>query len=81
MTPDLSWHDEAVCRQIDPEIFYPENTRSAETTIAKRICGSCPVQWHCLQWALHHERHGVWGGMTPFERMRVGGLHPRRVAS
>jgi hypothetical protein len=37
---------------------------------AKRICRDCPVQIHCLAWALENGvTDGVWGGTTP---VRVG---------
>ena len=35
---------------------------------AKSICSQCPSQRQCLDYALHHEVYGIWGGMT--ERAR-----------
>jgi len=66
------WRDEAACRDIDPELFFPEGTAGPaqdQADQAKRICGSCPVQGPCLRFALWHGLgFGVWGGVTGEER-------------
>jgi WhiB family transcriptional regulator, redox-sensing transcriptional regulator len=57
----------AVCRQVDPELFFPSSSNTAPTTIrrAKVICQQCPVQLQCLDAALENdERHGIWGGIN-----------------
>ena len=61
----------AVCRQVDPELFFPSSSNEATdgliTTIrqAKSICQKCPVQLQCLDAALENdERHGIWGGIN-----------------
>ena len=64
------WHYSALCAQTDPEAFFPE--RGASTKDAKRICGRCPVQDECLDWALHHdEKFGVWGGTSEQDRRKI----------
>jgi hypothetical protein len=61
------WRDEALCRQTDPEIFFPELGQNP--TAAKRVCAVCPVRAVCLADAIERrEPHGVCGGMTPNER-------------
>ena len=38
----------------------------------QRICAGCDVRLLCLEHALsHHERYGVWGGLTATERTRI----------
>lgn len=65
--PDLP---DALCRQVDPEIFYPEVGDS--TAPAKKICGNCDEQLDCLKWAIdHNERFGVWGGFSPTQRTQL----------
>ena len=60
------WAD-ALCRQIDPELFYPE--KGGSSSEAKKICLTCPIQERCLEWALaRDERFGVWGGLSERER-------------
>lgn len=64
--PDAEWVGEALCPQTDPEAFFPE--ARAHALDAKRVCARCPVIEDCLAWALEHEEHGVWGGLTEAER-------------
>jgi WhiB family redox-sensing transcriptional regulator len=68
-----SWQRDALCAQVDPEIFFPE--KGASTLDAKRVCAGCPVRAQCLAAALERgERFGVWGGLAERERrvMRTG---------
>ena len=65
------WMMLAICRQVDPELFFPSSSNDATdgliTTIrrAKVICQQCPVQLQCLDAALeNNERHGIWGGIN-----------------
>lgn len=59
--------DQAACRGLDTNLFFPE--RGDDTTIAKRICASCPVRNLCRDWALtNSERFGIWGGTSEKER-------------
>lgn len=61
------WVVRALCRQVDPDLFYPEKGQLARQ--AKRICADCPVRQQCLDAALaRDERFGVWGGMSTRER-------------
>lgn len=69
------WRLRAACRHVDPELaFAPSNTQEARD-FAEDICGHCPVRFECLSWALRVEgplalggRHGIYGGLTPYER-------------
>lgn len=59
--------DQAVCGQVDPDLFFPE--KGGSVTAPKDICAVCPVRVQCLTWALAHDvRHGVWGGLSQRER-------------
>ncbi|MQA17403.1 MAG: WhiB family transcriptional regulator [Pseudonocardiaceae bacterium] len=70
VSDDLSWQEEALCAQVDPELWFPE--KGGSTGSAKRICRGCPVQDACLEYALaHDERFGVWGGLSERERRRT----------
>jgi WhiB family transcriptional regulator, redox-sensing transcriptional regulator len=74
----LSWRQNAACRGVDPEIFYP--VAEEEADVAKSICAQCPVRQTCLEYALaHRERDGVWGGATEKERRRI--LRQRRKSA
>ena len=64
------WQEQAVCAQVDPEIFFPDKGGSPRQ--AKQICAECPVRLQCLEFALeHNERHGVFGGLTERERQSI----------
>lgn len=69
--PDVQdWQRSGVCREVDPELFYPE--RGAGNAAAKRLCAGCPVKVDCLAYALDNdERFGVWGGLSERERRRM----------
>ncbi len=71
------WHEQAACRDADPELFFPEPSSAAytETTAAKQVCARCPVRIECLAdvtaWERPGHRYGVAGGRTVNERRRL----------
>jgi hypothetical protein len=75
---DLSWYDEAACRGVDTELFYPPRDKTKYKIIAteaKKYCSgtsgrpACPVKKQCLWDAIFRdEQHGIWGGMSHRER-------------
>ncbi|WP_033817709.1 WhiB family transcriptional regulator [Kitasatospora sp. MBT63] len=68
----MHWIHRAVCREEDPELFFPiGNTGPALLQIeeARSVCRRCPVMEQCLQRALEtNQDAGVWGGMSEDER-------------
>lgn len=69
------WHARASCRDLDPDIFFPEGRKSVVVeaeAFAKSICRLCVVQTQCLQYALTNRiNNGVWGGATESERIQL----------
>jgi len=69
------WRKAAVCREIDPELFFPTGTTGpalVHIEEAKAICRRCPVMETCLEWALDsREDAGVWGGRSEAERRTI----------
>lgn len=63
------WHDQAACAGHEPDLWFPTRGESAVEAVA--ICLGCPVAGPCLDHALHHEEHGVWGGTSERERRRL----------
>lgn len=60
----------AVCRQTDPEIFFPATW--AQSIEARRICQKCPIVFQCLEFAMQDPSlQGVWGGLTDRQRQRL----------
>lgn len=73
----MGWLDDALCRQVDSEAFFPE--KGASTRPAKRVCRKCRVRVECLDYALETgQRFGVWGGLSERERRA---LEPEQVAA
>src|ERR1700727_1972045 len=66
---DLDFREAGACRGRDPDIFYPQ--RGQANTLAVGICAQCPVVAACLEWALHHERLGIWGGTSERQRKQI----------
>lgn len=60
-----AWHANAACRGMGTELFFPEKGEDARP--AKAICSTCPVAAPC---GAATGDHGIWGGMSPRERMR-----------
>lgn len=66
---------EPVCRQVDPDMFFPEPddpNRNHIIKLAKKACQSCPYVIECLAGALERdEKFGIWGGTTEQDRKRM----------
>ena len=68
----MDWRHKAVCREEDPELFFPVGNSGpalAQIAKAKLVCNPCPVASQCLNWAIESGQDaGVWGGMAEDER-------------
>jgi WhiB family redox-sensing transcriptional regulator len=68
----MDWRHRALCRDEDPELFFPIGTTGpavVQIEQAKTVCGRCPVVQSCLDWALRSgQDSGVWGGLSEDER-------------
>lgn len=60
---DISWHEDAACRDHDPELFFPPEGRGPQPNIrpalvqkAVNICHSCPVRRPCILQGLDEPR-------------------------
>ena len=66
----LWWWEDAECRGMDPNLFFPE--RGDDTTEVKAICAGCPVRLECGSYAIeHNEHHGIWGGASERQRRQI----------
>jgi WhiB family transcriptional regulator, redox-sensing transcriptional regulator len=69
---DLDWRIDAVCRDLNPEIFFPIGVTGQaidQIAAAKSHCATCPAQDQCLEFAVTtNQEYGVWGGTTEDER-------------
>ena len=72
---DYTWRRHALCRDTDPELFFPVGTTGTALTQierAKQVCGECTVRADCLEFALTtNQDSGIWGGLTEEERRDI----------
>ena len=72
---DYSWRNEAVCRDTDPELFFPVGTTGQallQIDKAKEVCDECPVKVKCLDFAIEtNQDSGIWGGTSEEERRDI----------
>ncbi len=61
---------ELACADVDPELFFPG--RGEPNDAAMAVCRRCKVREACLEDALDgRQEHGIWGGTTPGERLKI----------
>lgn len=57
-----------------PDLFYGDRGESGFNDIraAKKLCGTCPIQLQCAQYAIEaNEEFGVWGGLSTLDRKNL----------
>lgn len=63
------WMEQGICGQVDPELFFPDQTRPIEALMAKAICATCPVRAECLAYAQRNRiMDGIFGGLDETQR-------------
>ena len=68
-----TWLDQAACRGLNPDLWFPARETPQDYAPAKRVCAACPVRVECLEYALSVPmllREGIFGGLSPKERQR-----------
>ena len=53
-----AWRRYALCRDTDPDLFFPVGTTGQaliQIDRAKEVCDQCPVRHDCLEFALSRE--------------------------
>jgi WhiB family redox-sensing transcriptional regulator len=72
---DYGWRNHSLCRDTDPELFFPVGTTGpalVQIESAKAVCRQCPVQTECLEYALStNQDSGIWGGTSEEERRKL----------
>lgn len=73
MAPTPVWTGKEPCQKA-PEVFHPRSGDTKSANIARWICGQCPSQLPCLEWALADPTlEGIHGGTTKHHRSRMRG--------
>lgn len=79
-----AWTTDAPCAHVaNPEAWFPvvgTPAHDSQEAAAREVCSRCPVREKCLEFALaietrpdgqpisRTERHGIWGGLSPYQR-------------
>jgi hypothetical protein len=63
--------DRGLCRDENPDMFYPVFDSPSSTFAAIEICNRCSIRPECLEWALEHDESGVWGGTSEATRRSI----------
>lgn len=63
----------ALCREIDPDLFFPIRFEDViQTRQAKAICKGCELRQVCLEYAVEDPQIvGIWGGTSATERAQI----------
>ena len=68
----MDWRHAAICRDEDPELFFPIGSTgpaASQVDQAKIVCQRWSVVEDCLTWALETgQEAGVWGATSEDER-------------
>jgi len=69
------WRQQAICRDTDPDLFFPVGTTGqalVQIERAREVCNQCPVKRDCLEFALEtNQDSGIWGGTSEEERRAI----------
>jgi len=69
------WRRHAICRDTDPDLFFPVGTTGqalVQIDKAKEVCDQCTVRLECLEFALEtNQDSGIWGGTSEEERRKL----------
>lgn len=80
VTEAEEWQDRALCKETDPESFFPD--KGGTTREAKQTCMACEVKADCLQYALENDiRWGIWGGVAERDRRKLKKANAARQAA
>jgi hypothetical protein len=75
---DIDWQSGNCRVGIDPEKFYPSQRHQLDQQ-AIEWCKDCPIVDDCAEWGIHHEVHGVWGGLSGNQRHMIRKRNGLRV--
>ena len=72
---EYGWRQHAICRDTDPDLFFPIGTTGqalVQIDRAREVCNQCPVKVDCLEFALEtNQDSGIWGGASEEERRMI----------
>ena len=77
---DARWMQNAACRNVDYDIFFPEAMSDASAAAAVSMCNRCPVQDDCARYAIINSiEYGIWGGLSPVHDAKSHHRHAKKT--
>ena len=61
---EYGWRQHAICRDTDPDLFFPIGTTGqalVQIDRAREVCDQCPVKIDCLEFALETNQDSASG--------------------
>ena len=72
MNEDTSFMEQAKCKGMDTNFFFPPGSDPGGTKRAVAFCNSCPVKTPCAQYAIDNNiNYGVFGGLSIRSRTKL----------
>jgi hypothetical protein len=69
-----------LCAEVGYTYFYlddkdddtiDDSSSNPSYAIALSVCKKCEHISECAEWGIANEIHGVWGGLTPYDRIKI----------
>lgn len=77
-----SWRSRALCREVDPDVMFPDRGDITAAQLALRVCALCEVRDSCLTEALAEDLwFGIRGGLSPGRRRQLAAEMRREGAA
>lgn len=65
------WSGDEPCRTMPADFYYPQADTGTIPQILLAMCQVCTSYYDCMEWALHHEKDGIWAGTTATQRIAM----------
>lgn len=72
--------EKPLCAEVGFSFFYLDDkdddtiedaSSNPSYALALSICEKCKHISECAEWGVYKEKYGVWGGLTPYDRMKI----------
>lgn len=80
--------DNPLCAEVGTSFFYIDDDdddtlkhseKNLSYNVAVDTCKKCSHIDACAEWGIHREKWGVWGGLTPPQRIQIRRKHKLRI--
>ena len=69
-----AWVEQAACAELAvdvADVYTADAPDEHDLAVATAVCGQCPVQWECADYAARTPVHGLWGAKWRGRRVRT----------